>query len=77
MWIAYIVVLIVLMVLELVYFKISVISLTGPTKGRRTVPLCCAVELHGTLHTRQLPQLNKVVDEAQGDVFFGGSVRSW
>ena len=35
------------------------------------------VELHGTLHTRQLPRLNKVVDEAQGDVFFDGSVRSW
>ena len=35
------------------------------------------VELHGTLHTRQLPRLNKVVDETQKDVFRGGGVRSW
>lgn len=35
------------------------------------------VELHGTLHTRQLKKLNMLVDEVQTDVFYGGSVRSW
>lgn len=35
------------------------------------------VELHGTLHTRQLRRLNKVIDEVQNDVFFSGNVRSW
>ena len=35
------------------------------------------VELHGTLHTRQLPKVNKVVDEAQIAVFNEGKVRPW
>ena len=35
------------------------------------------VELHGTLRTRQLMRLNKVIDEVQRDVFHGGNVRSW
>ena len=35
------------------------------------------VELHGTLHTRQLPRLNKVIDTVQNDVFYNGNVRSW
>lgn len=35
------------------------------------------VELHGTLHTRQLSRVNRVVDEAQDSVFYGGKVRSW
>lgn len=35
------------------------------------------VELHGTLHTRQLKKLNKLVDEVQADVFCGGNVRFW
>lgn len=35
------------------------------------------VELHGTLHTRQLAKLNKLVDEVQTDVFCEGGVRSW
>lgn len=35
------------------------------------------VELHGTLHTRQLKKLNKLVDEVQADVFCGGAVKSW
>ena len=35
------------------------------------------VELHGTLHTRQLMRLNEVIDEVQRDVFSGGNVRSW
>lgn len=35
------------------------------------------VELHGTLHTRQLTRLNKVIDEVQHDVFYSGNVRSW
>lgn len=35
------------------------------------------VELHGTLRTRQLSRVNRVVDEAQRSVFYGGKVRSW
>ncbi len=35
------------------------------------------VELHGTLHTRQLMRLNGVLDEVQREVFDGGRVRTW
>ena len=35
------------------------------------------VELHGTLHSRLSKRIDRGVDEAQNDVFFGGSVRSW
>ena len=35
------------------------------------------VELHGTLYTRQLKRVNRVVDEAQRSVFYEGKVRSW
>lgn len=35
------------------------------------------VELHGTLHSRLSRRVDKVIDEAQRDVFYGGSVRSW
>lgn len=35
------------------------------------------VELHGTLHTRQLIRLNGVLDEVQREVFEGGRVRTW
>ena len=35
------------------------------------------VELHGTLHSRLSNRVDRVVDEAQRDVFYGGSVRSW
>ena len=35
------------------------------------------VELHGTLHTRQLMRLNKVIDDVQHDVFCSGNVRLW
>ena len=35
------------------------------------------VELHGTLHTRQLTRLNKVIDDVQHDVFYRGDVRTW
>ena len=35
------------------------------------------VELHGTLHSRLSNKIDKGVDEAQRDVFFGGNVRSW
>jgi hypothetical protein len=35
------------------------------------------VELHGTLHTRQLLKVNSVVDEAQRSTFYDGKVRSW
>lgn len=35
------------------------------------------VELHGTLHSRLSARVDKVVDEVQGDVFYGGKVRSW
>ena len=35
------------------------------------------VELHGTLHSRLSKRIDKGIDEAQKDVFLGGSVRSW
>lgn len=35
------------------------------------------VELHGTLHSRLSKRIDKVIDEAQRDVFYGGNVRSW
>ena len=35
------------------------------------------VELHGTLHSRLSRRIDKVIDEAQRDVFYGGSVRPW
>lgn len=35
------------------------------------------VELHGTMHSRLSRRVDKVIDGAQRDVFFGGSVRSW
>ena len=35
------------------------------------------VELHGTLHSRLSMYIDKVIDEAQNDVFYGGNVRSW
>ena len=36
-----------------------------------------SVELHGTLHSRLSKLVDRVVDDAQNDVFFSGSVRSW
>lgn len=36
-----------------------------------------SVELHGTLHSRLSKRVDRVIDEAQRDVFFAGSVRSW
>jgi len=35
------------------------------------------VELHGTLHSRLSKRIDRGIDEAQSDVFFAGSVRSW
>ena len=35
------------------------------------------VELHGTLRPRLTKRIDKIVDGVQGDVFFGGKVRSW
>lgn len=35
------------------------------------------VELHGTLHSRLSMRIDRVIDEAQRDVFYGGNVRSW
>lgn len=35
------------------------------------------VELHGTMHSRLSNRIDRGVDEAQRDVFFGGNVRSW
>lgn len=35
------------------------------------------VELHGTLHSRLSRRIDRVIDNAQKDVFFAGSVRSW
>lgn len=51
-------------------------------EDRERKHLCLAidpwlVELHGTLHTRQLMQLNGVLDEVQREVFERGRVRIW
>ena len=35
------------------------------------------VELHGTLHSRLSGRVDRVIDEVQKDVFYGGNVRSW
>ena len=35
------------------------------------------VEIHGTLRTGLSGRVDKVVDEVQKDVFYGGNVRSW
>lgn len=35
------------------------------------------VELHGTLRTGLSSKIDRVIDETQKDVFYGGSVRSW
>lgn len=35
------------------------------------------VELHGTLHSRLSNQVDRMIDKIQGDVVFGGNVRSW
>ena len=35
------------------------------------------VELHGTLRTGLSSKMDRVIDETQKDVFYGGNVRSW
>lgn len=35
------------------------------------------VELHGTLHSRLSKCVDRLIDEVQKDVFYGGNVRSW
>lgn len=35
------------------------------------------VELHGTMHSRLSRRIDRVIDEAQKDIFYGGNVRSW
>lgn len=35
------------------------------------------VELHGTLHSRLSKRVDRGIDEAQNEVFYGGNVRSW
>ena len=35
------------------------------------------VELHGTLHSRLSRRVDRMIDKMQGNVFFGGNVRSW
>ena len=35
------------------------------------------VELHGTLHSRLSKRVDRGIDEAQNNVFFGGNVRTW
>lgn len=42
-----------------------------------TMPGGNVVELHGTLHSRLSRRVDWVIDKAQNDVFFAGSVRSW
>lgn len=36
-----------------------------------------SVELHGTLRSCCLSRMDKIIDEAQNEVFYGGNVRSW
>ena len=42
-----------------------------------TMPGGFVVELHGTLHSRLLKRVDKVIDDAQDGVFYGGEARSW
>ena len=42
-----------------------------------TMPGGVEVELHGTLHSRLSKRVDKVIDDAQKDVLWGGNVRSW
>ena len=35
------------------------------------------VELHGAFHSRLSSRVDRVIDEAQRDVFYGGNVRTW
>lgn len=35
------------------------------------------VELHGTLHVLLSKRIDRIIDEIQRDVFYGGNVRSW
>lgn len=35
------------------------------------------VELHGTQHSRLSARVDRMIDEVQKDVFYGGNVRSW
>lgn len=35
------------------------------------------VELHGTMHSRISRRIDRGIDDAQRDVFYGGNVRSW
>ena len=35
------------------------------------------VELHGTQHSRLSRRVDNMIDSVQGDVFYGGEVRSW
>lgn len=42
-----------------------------------TMPGGFVVELHGTMHSRLSNRVDKVIDEAQRDAFYGGNVRSW
>lgn len=36
-----------------------------------------SVELHGSLRSCTLRQMDKLIDEAQNDILYGGNVRSW
>lgn len=42
-----------------------------------TMPEGFVVELHGTLHSHLSRRVDKVIDSAQNDIFYGGNVRSW
>lgn len=62
------------------YLQPLAVSIDEEDKERKHLGLIIdswLVELHGTLHTRQLMRLNKVIDDVQCDVFYGGNVRSW
>lgn len=42
-----------------------------------TMPGGVVVELHGTLHCRLSRRVDRVIDEAQKDIFYGGNTKSW
>lgn len=42
-----------------------------------TIPEGFVVELHGTLHSQLSRKIDKVIDNTQKDIFYGGDVRSW
>ena len=42
-----------------------------------TMEGCFVVELHGTMHSRMAKKVDRVIDKAQKDIFYGSNIRSW